>query len=235
MLSESFAQYSALMVMKHTYGERAMRKFLRYELDSYLRGRGSERKMELPIMRVENQPYVHYAKGTLVMYALQDAIGEETVNRALRTYLEQAKYKGPPYTNTREFMAALRREAPSSSLALIHDLFEAITLYELRALDATAKKLPDDRYQVTVKASAKKFYANDLGVETEAALDEEFAFGALDETGNAIGLEKRRVSTSATEVSFIVDRRPAKAGIDPLNGRIDRNPDDNVVPVEIPN
>lgn len=190
--------------------------------------------MAVILMRVENQPYVHYAKGSLVMYALADAIGEETVNRALRTYLEQAKYRGPPYTSTREFMAVLRREAPASALPLIHDLFEAIALYELRALSATAKQLPDRRYEVTVKASAKKLYSNGLGVETEAPLDEELAFGALDDKGNAIGIEKRRVSTPVIEVTFTVDRRPAKAGIDPLNGRIDRKPDDNVVPVEIP-
>jgi aminopeptidase N len=233
MLSESFAQYSAFMVMKHTYGERAMRKFLRYELDSYLRGRGSERKKEVPLMRVENQPYIHYAKGALVMYALQDAIGEDTVNRVLRTYLERVKYKGPPYTNAREFMEVLRAEAPASALPLIHDLFEAITLYELRALSATAKKLPDGRYEVTAKVTAKKLHADELGTETEAPLDEEITFGALDDKGNALGLEKRRVNAPELEVTFVVDQKPAKAGIDPLNGRIDRKPEDNVVNVEM--
>jgi hypothetical protein len=40
MLSESMAQYSALMVMEKEYGRDMMRKFLKYELESYLRGRG---------------------------------------------------------------------------------------------------------------------------------------------------------------------------------------------------
>ncbi|HEY0372643.1 MAG TPA: hypothetical protein VGD79_11615, partial [Thermoanaerobaculia bacterium] len=40
MLVESMAQYSALMVMEKEYGKPKMQRFLRYELDRYLRGRG---------------------------------------------------------------------------------------------------------------------------------------------------------------------------------------------------
>ncbi|MBK6775456.1 MAG: hypothetical protein IPG74_06275 [Flavobacteriales bacterium] len=41
MLSESMAQYSALMVMEQEYGRAHMRKFLRYEGDKYQDARGS--------------------------------------------------------------------------------------------------------------------------------------------------------------------------------------------------
>src|SRR5688572_27695060 len=50
MLSETLAQYSALMVMKHRYGEDQMRRFLKYELDGYLSRRGGELVEELPLM-----------------------------------------------------------------------------------------------------------------------------------------------------------------------------------------
>jgi ABC-2 type transport system permease protein len=56
VLSETMAQYSALMVMEEEYGPHMMRRFLKYELDSYLRGRGGERIGELPLALVENQP-----------------------------------------------------------------------------------------------------------------------------------------------------------------------------------
>ena len=42
MIVESLAQYSALMVMEKEYGREHMRRFLRYELDRYLSGRGGE-------------------------------------------------------------------------------------------------------------------------------------------------------------------------------------------------
>ncbi len=60
-----------------------MRRFLRYELDAYLNARGGELIEELPLMLSENQPYIHYRKGSLVMYALQDVVGEDKVNLAL--------------------------------------------------------------------------------------------------------------------------------------------------------
>src|SRR6185369_13930027 len=86
MLVESLAQYSALMVMKRKVGEAKMRKFLAYELDRYLNGRAFEHKKELPLARVENQDYIHYRKGSLVMYALADYIGEDTLNSVLRRF-----------------------------------------------------------------------------------------------------------------------------------------------------
>src|SRR3546814_9441661 len=72
MLSESLAQYSALMVMEYEYGSRKMRKFLRHELDTYLMSRATERVRELPLALNENQQYIHYNKGSVVFYALRD-------------------------------------------------------------------------------------------------------------------------------------------------------------------
>lgn len=54
-----------------------MRRFLRYELDRYLSGRGGEAIEEQPLARVEGQQYIHYNKGSLVFYRLRDEIGEK--------------------------------------------------------------------------------------------------------------------------------------------------------------
>ena len=77
MMSESLAQYSALMIMERAYGRDKMKKFLAYELRSYLRGRSGETKKELPISLAEDQPYIHYNKGSLVFYALREYLGED--------------------------------------------------------------------------------------------------------------------------------------------------------------
>jgi ABC-2 type transport system permease protein len=60
MLSETMAQYSALMVMKKTYPTEMMQKFLKFEMNSYLRGRSREQKKEQPLEFVERQGYIHY-------------------------------------------------------------------------------------------------------------------------------------------------------------------------------
>lgn len=233
MLSETLAQYSALMVMKKEVGEKEMRRFLKYELDNYLSGRGFEQKKEMPLMRVENQPYIHYNKGSVVMYALQDYVGEENINRALRAFVTRWKQKGPPYPNARALVDELRSVTPPDLQYLIHDFFETITLYENRALSASARKLADGKYELTVKINAKKLQAGEQGEEKEVPMNDLISIGAVDDKKNPIAMERRRLPSGDSEVKLTVDTLPAKAGVDPLNELIDRHPDDNLVPVTL--
>lgn len=97
MMSEGFAQYSALMVMEKEYGKNKMKKFLEYEMNSYLRGRSSEFEGENPLMKTESQQYIHYNKASIVMYYLKEMIGEKNVNQALKNLVTSYAYKNPPY------------------------------------------------------------------------------------------------------------------------------------------
>jgi hypothetical protein len=56
MMSETLAQYSALMVMKKKYGDAKMKRFLKYELDAYLSGRGTRGKKEQPSSATRTSP-----------------------------------------------------------------------------------------------------------------------------------------------------------------------------------
>ena len=80
---ESLSQYSALLVMEKLYGPEHIRRFLKYELDRYLRSRGGEVLEELPLSRVENQAYIHYQKGSL---ALEFDVGVFTAEPGKRGY-----------------------------------------------------------------------------------------------------------------------------------------------------
>src|SRR5471032_1492294 len=103
MLVETFAQYSALIMMEQVYGKDQVRRFLKYELDHYLRSRGGAVLEELPLNRVEDQDYIYYRKGSLVMYWAKEALGEEVVDRAMRKMLAKFAFKGAPYPNTTNF------------------------------------------------------------------------------------------------------------------------------------
>ncbi|MFZ5444983.1 MAG: M1 family aminopeptidase [Myxococcota bacterium] len=227
--SETMAQYSALMVMKRRFGPAKMRRFLKYELDRYLMGRAMERKKELPLSRVENQPYIHYQKGSLAMYWLQDLVGEATVNRALAKYVAAVKFRGPPYTNSTELLRYLREEIPPEHHGVLDDLFETITLYDNRALSASMKPGASGGWDVTVKVKAVKYRSDDKGEQTEVDFDDVIEIGALDDDGNALFTEKRRVKKGESELTFTVPGRPARVGIDPLNKLVDRTSDDNTV------
>lgn len=239
MLSETFAQYSALMVMKHAYGEDQIRKFLKFELDSYLRARGGDAIDEQPLAKVENQPYVYYRKGSLVMYRLQNEVGEEVVNRALRRLIAQYAFKGAPYPITTDFLTYLRAEAPAEKQALITDLFEKITLYDLKAKTASVKARPDGRFDVTVTIDAQKKYADGKGRETPAALNETMEIGLFTAKPGDKGFggkdvvvyERRPIRSGVQTFTFTVARKPKFAGVDPYNMVIDRNGDDNTVAV----
>ncbi|WP_419319200.1 M1 family aminopeptidase [Caulobacter sp. ErkDOM-E] len=239
MLSETFAQYSALMVMKRTYGESQIRKFLKFELDSYLRARGGDPLEEQPLYKVENQPYIYYRKGSLVMYRLQSEIGEAAVNRALRRLIADHAFKGAPYPTTLDFMRAIRAEAPADKQALITDLFEKITLYDIKTTAAAVKKRADGRFDVTLTIDARKMYADGKGKETSAPLAESMDIGLFTaepgkkdfKADSVVLYERRPIRSGVQTLTFTVAKAPKWAGVDPYNTVIDRNGDDNTLKV----
>jgi ABC-2 type transport system permease protein len=240
VLSETLAQYSALMVMKHTYGPDMIRKFLKYELDRYLRARGGDPLPEQPLAQVENQPYIHYRKGSLVMYRLQDEIGEDAVNRALRRVIAQYAFKGPPYPTSTALVDAIRAEAPADKQALITDLFDKITLYDIKTTKLTAKKRVDGKYDVTLTASARKLYADGRGKETEAPMHETLDVGLFEvepakkgfAPSKVISFQRLPIHSGVQVLHLVADRAPHFGGVDPYNKLIDRNSDDNIIAVE---
>ncbi len=227
-LVETLAQYSALMVMKRKFGDAKMKRFLRYELDGYLRGRSVERRAELPLYRNENQLYIHYQKGSLAMYDLQDAIGEDNVNRALASYIKKVGFQNPPYTTSRELLAEFRAVTPPDYQYLIADLFESIVLFENRAIEASAKSVGGGAYDVTFKVEAKKLKADETGVQNEVPMDDWVDIGVLGKDDKVLFLAKRRRSRAASRPTpSRVKGKPEKAGIDPVNKLIDRGPDND--------
>jgi ABC-2 type transport system permease protein len=232
MLSETLAQYSALMVMKQKFGDAKMKRFMTYELNRYLTGRATEQKKEVPLGRVEDQPYIHYAKGSLVMYALQDYIGEQNLNRAIKAFREDSAYKGPPYPNATMLIKRIREVTPAHLQYVIDDMFESIIIFDNRATKATYKQLPNGKFEVTIAVVAKKRKSDDLGKETDVALNDWIDIGVLDEKGAPIFIEKRKIEKEETEFVITVDKKPSKAGIDPFNKLIDRKSKDNVINVD---
>ncbi|MGX4642328.1 M1 family aminopeptidase [Massilia sp. SYSU DXS3249] len=240
MLIESLSQYSALMVMEKEYGRHQMRRFLRYELDRYLSSRGGERIEELPLVRVENQDYIHYRKGSLVFYRLRDEIGEAALNRALKRFLEDKGYQESPFTTSSELLDTIRAEAPPAKHALIADLFEKIVFYDNRVTSASAKKRADGQWDVTMKLHLAKMEADGKGKETPRTYDEPVeigifarAPGAKEADERVLLLEKRVLTGANPVVTVTVKEQPFEVGVDPYNKMIDRVSRDNRKAVSI--
>jgi ABC-2 type transport system permease protein len=243
MMSETLAEYSALKVMEKKYGTENMHKFLKHELDGYLRGRAGETRKEPPLVLVQREPYVWYQKGGLVMYALDDYIGEDRVNAALKNFLTKYRYANAsdletePYPDTRQFVAALREQTPADMQYLITDMFESIVLYDNKALNATVTQAADKKYHVTLTLQARKSRADENGNETSMPMNDYIDVGVFSgkkDHEKPLYLKKAKFTQEKQTFDIVVDEAPTRAGIDPYNKLIDRIADDNIMDITKP-
>ncbi len=252
LLSESLSEYSALKVLEHEYGKPQMRKFLKDALDSYLSGRSRERKKEQPLMYNENQQYIHYNKGSLVLYALSDYIGEKTMNDALKAYVKKVAFQEAPYTTATELVGYLNQATPDSLKYLIHDMFETITLYDNKVVEVKSKALKNGKYEVTFGVEVAKYHSDDQGkrifkdasgktltfktatkdVVNSLPLQDYIEIGvfAQDEKTKkekVLYLVKRKITQIDNKFTIVVDSKPSEVGVDPYNKLIDTKSNDN--------
>lgn len=235
MMSESFAEYSSLMTMKNmTDDPMKMREFIKYDHDRYLRGRGGERIKELPLYKVENQQYIHYGKGSVILYALQDYIGEDSVNKAMRTFLDEFKYRKPPYPTSLDFMRHLDPVVPDSMKYLVEEWFTEITLYDNRLKEATYTKLDNGKFEIKMVVETTKIKADSLSNETKVPMNDWIDIGLFADNDEKDLMYQKRVKFDQPQMEFtmIVDSIPAKAGIDPRHILIDRIYSDNIKTVK---
>ncbi|MFT4928474.1 MAG: ABC-2 type transport system permease protein, partial [Phenylobacterium sp.] len=241
MLVETLAQYSALMLSKKKYGEGKLRAMLRLELDSYLKGRSREVKQELPLLKEENQPYLHYNKGSLAMMALVDLLGETRLNLALKRFINQYKYSqlnDKHYPTTLDLMALINHDTSEREQLAIERLFGQINLYDLKMDKAEVVKTPDNQFEVTLTIQAKRFIADGQGNEKPAPLAALVDIGLFssdpddlsqDLTAGTLYRQKHLLSSGENVITVIVPSKPLFAGVDPFVRFIDRNSGDNLL------
>ncbi len=175
----------------------------------------------------------------MALYYLAEMIGEQRINAALKDIIEVYAYKGPPYPTSHVLVDRLRKQTPDELQYLIKDLFEDITIFANRTLEAKATKQPDGKYLVQIKVECSKFKADKKGVETECDMDDWIEIGAFakPEAGKRYGAllhrERVQLKSGKHQLEFTVDSEPYQAGIDPRNFLIDRMPDDNLKKITV--
>lgn len=235
LMSETMAQYSALMVMEKEYGQASMSKFLRYEMNKYLQGRASEGKKEVPLLLCENQQYIHYNKGSLVMYALKDYLGEDTLNAALAKYIRKTAFQNPPYTTAYEFYEYIKAATPDSLKETVKDLFERIVVYDNSVKSWSYKKTASGKYKISAVLNSIKTISDSLGKGKEVVPSDWVDVGVFykrpDTEKNRAGvgyLKKIKMAKKEQVVEMETDSEPAMLGIDPYNKLIDKNTANNI-------
>ena len=256
MMSESLSEYVSLKVLEHEHGASKMRTFLKDALDKYLRSRTNEKKRENALMYNDGQGYIRYQKGSLVFYALSDYIGEDSLNIALKRYINKVKFQEPPYTTSIEMVDYIREVVPDSLQYVIKDMFETITLYKNRIVEVKSKELDNGKYQVDIEFNVskyrndekgKRYFAEDgadsISYKTEkmrkplysVVLEDYIDIGIFGEEKDEEGemkeielyLKKHKIRVINNKITLIVDQKPTEVGVDPYNKLIDTNSEDN--------
>ncbi|MGB3591731.1 MAG: M1 family aminopeptidase [Nonlabens sp.] len=254
LLSESLSEYSSLKVLEKRYGKEKMRKFLKDAMDGYLQGRTFDPNGENALMYNENQQYIHYQKGSLVLYAMSDYLGEKPFNSVIKRFAEKYQFKAAPYPTSVEFVEDIRAITPDSLRYLVTDMFETITLYDNKVLEGSYKKLGENDYEVSFDALVSKYRSSDEGKSiyvnkkndsitylkegskrpiTSLPLADYIEVGVYGEEDEDTGIEKLlylkkiRVDSIFNNFKIRVKETPVEVGIDPYNKLIDRNSSDN--------
>jgi hypothetical protein len=165
--------------MEKLYGPEQIRKFLKYEMDRYLRARGSERLEELPLSRVENQGYIHYQKGGAgdVPASRRKSVSRWSMEPC-RRLLGASSPSSPRPTRTHGLPArAARGGGPGPRGADRRPLRAHHPARREGGFGEDPAGSPDGRWETTLDVKARKLYVDGKGKETATPLGENFEVG----------------------------------------------------------
>jgi hypothetical protein len=135
-----------------------------------------------------------------------------------------------------DLISEFRKEAKTpEQQQLITDLFERITVYDLKVSDAVTHK-DGDGWTTTLTISADKFYADAKGKETKVPLKEPIEVGLFTarpglgafSSKNVVVMQLQPIHSGTQRITLHTKAKPTFAGVDPYNYYVDRNSEDNV-------
>ena len=230
-VSEMLSNYSAMLVTEQTLGAAEARRVYDYQMNRYLQKRAETGK-DAPLLEVDDAPHVAYGKGAVAMYTLREQIGIEPINAALRSFLKKFGRSGPPYATSLDLYAELRAVTPPAQQELLTDLFETITLWDLKTQRATFRRTADGKYEVTLEVIARKVRADETGIETPTPMNDLIEVAVFAPEGDKpLYLARHRIHSGTQTIRISVPREPARAGLDPDRKLIERVREDNVIAV----
>ncbi len=232
VLSETLAQYGAIRVLEQEYGADKLRKFLKYEADKFLSGRAFENEREKPLAYADmGQGYILYQKGGIVMNALSKYLGEDSVNNALKRFLQQYAFKARPYPTTLALVKELKQAAPDSMKYLVTDMFERITIYDNKINEAKTKKTADGNYVTEFTIEANKYDIDTTGKNNPIAFDDYIDVGVMSKD-KLLAVQRFKIKKGTTNLTITSKTEPDKVRVDPNYLLIDKDLKNNEVKIE---
>jgi len=92
VLTESMAKAIEATVLGQMYGEAMQESLMAYNLRRYQSGRAFAHQAEPSLLNLEQQEYIAYGKGPIVLQALQQQLGDDNYYAVLRNFIEQHQH-----------------------------------------------------------------------------------------------------------------------------------------------
>ncbi|MBL7788633.1 MAG: ABC transporter permease subunit [Chitinophagales bacterium] len=246
MLSESISEYASLKLLEKEYGLDMATKFLKESNNNYVFSRAFENKKESSLKEVDGQGYIYYQKGSLVLYAIQQLLGEDKMNMALSNLIKNYGYKEPPYPNSYALLDEIYQLTPDSLKSHIKAGLEEIVIFETDVQSAEVKKLANNNYETTIQfelvkraadpnaKEVKKIKDIKLGKSDEVAIRDYFDIALYQNTedksryGKFMKKQRYLLNKKNNTLKILSDKKPDKIVIDPYFLHIHKDPEENI-------
>lgn len=232
VLTESMAKYVENAVLRKRFGIMHTRSYLQDDNQLYNTYR-SMTENEQAMDTVVGQPFVYYQKGGLEMFALQESMGEQTVNTVLRSLLNDYGYPKRK-ANVEQLCERMKEKASPMQAKLVDDIFKRVITWDISVDSAAFKPLPDGRFEVICKINAAKYDGpfhtlksvplNDS--VTVAIFDREPA--QLNRRSIPVYTERVLLNKNDQQLRFNLNFKPVAIWVDPFVSLIGDEPGDNV-------
>lgn len=231
ILTESLAQYSALIALEERYGKEYLQRVLLDEQDRYFRSR---KKDERPLADPSAQPlHVAYHKGGTTLYGLSELIGRERFDRSLKRLLSLQKKLNT--VSIQDFINILLDESPREYRTLVNDLFYKTTVASISVEHTEIKQMESGHWQVRaiIKYKLLDSHGNFVSPSQMSNLPVEVEIRS--ERGNdgrantVLNSSILVLNGDITETEILVNQEPGLLVIDPQILIIEPNRSDNTV------
>ena len=159
--------WSAGIYLEASNDVEANRERRRQDMRELFRQRRSLKDEESPFILELKDSTMIRKKGMIMMTYLADLVGEKAIEASFQSFLEEWRYRPAPFPTAEDFMIHLQRQVPERYHPQLVDIFEKVTRWDLRMVEAKAEPLEEGRWQVRAVIDVRKFYTSGLGEERE--------------------------------------------------------------------
>jgi ABC-2 type transport system permease protein len=224
LLTETLAMYTELMMYKKTYGEERLLNRVNVHKDIYLSDRTFADEEPLYKARPE-KPYLAYDKGMVVVYQMYKFLGEEKINKALKSFYDKYSYPNKPPVST-DLINEFYLVADKNLHSKIDELFKQIVTYDLGLIAADAVQNADGSYTVNIDASALKSIEDGKGKNENLAFTEPIEAAIFFEK-NKKQIVILKADENKVRTQLVFSEKPLKVVLDPEGKFLDKSEEDN--------